>query len=174
LFALLASRPVFGLRLFLTDSASALPFSRLAQCSFSLWSRCSLIPPSGTFGIGGFVFFRSQHPTLRLLPAGATVAGGLSSSHWINAPFSRRTRKRAAGYHTWDYYHANPDLREAIDLISSGCFSHGDTNLFRPLVDSLIKYDPYMVWRITKPMYRVKKALVRLIRTKRTGRECLF
>ena len=53
--------------------------------------------------------------------------------------------KRAAGYHPWDYYHSNPSLRDAIDLISSGHFSHGDTNLFRPLIDSLIKYDPYMV-----------------------------
>ena len=28
---------------------------------------------------------------------------------------------------------------------NSGHFSHGDTNLFKPLVDSLIKYDPYML-----------------------------
>jgi starch phosphorylase len=53
--------------------------------------------------------------------------------------------KKAAGYQPMEYYHANPDLREVIDLISSGHFSHGDTNLFRPLVDSLMKYDPYMV-----------------------------
>ena len=54
--------------------------------------------------------------------------------------------KRAAGYHPWDYYHSDPHLREAIDLINSGHFSHGDTNLFKPLVDSLIKYDPYMLF----------------------------
>ena len=36
--------------------------------------------------------------------------------------------------------------REAIDLIQSGHFSHGDTHLFKPLVDSLIKYDPYMLF----------------------------
>ena len=53
--------------------------------------------------------------------------------------------KRAAGYHPWDYYHADPHLREAVDLINSGHFSHGDTNLFKPLVDSLIKYDPYLL-----------------------------
>jgi len=50
-----------------------------------------------------------------------------------------------AGYHPWDYYHADPHLRAAVDLINSGHFSHGDTNLFKPLVDSLIKYDPYML-----------------------------
>ena len=54
--------------------------------------------------------------------------------------------KRAAGYHPWDYYHADPHLREAVNLINSGHFSHGDTNLFKPLVDSLLKYDPYMLF----------------------------
>jgi starch phosphorylase len=54
--------------------------------------------------------------------------------------------KRAAGYHPRDYYDANPHLREAIEQISSGRFSQGDTNLFKPLVDSLMKYDPYLVF----------------------------
>ena len=72
---MLASRPAFGLRLNLTNSASTLPFSRLAQCSFPLWARCSLMRPCRTFDIGGFVVCRYQHSTLQLLPAGATVAG---------------------------------------------------------------------------------------------------
>jgi starch phosphorylase len=54
--------------------------------------------------------------------------------------------KKAAGYHPWDYYNSNPHLREAIELIESGHFSHGETNLFKPLVDTLIKYDPYMLF----------------------------
>jgi starch phosphorylase len=54
--------------------------------------------------------------------------------------------KRAAGYHPWAYYNSNPHLREAIDLIQAGHFSHGDTNLFKPLVDTLLKYDPYMLF----------------------------
>jgi starch phosphorylase len=54
--------------------------------------------------------------------------------------------KKAAGYHPWDYYNSDPQLREAIDLINSGHFSHGDANLFRPLVDSLTKYDPYLLF----------------------------
>jgi glycogen phosphorylase len=54
--------------------------------------------------------------------------------------------KRAAGYHPWDYYNSNPTLREAIDQINSGRFSRGDANLFKPLVDSLMKYDPYLVF----------------------------
>ena len=53
--------------------------------------------------------------------------------------------KKAAGYSPWDCYNSDRHLREAVDLISSGHFSHGDTNLFKPLVESLIKYDPYML-----------------------------
>ena len=54
--------------------------------------------------------------------------------------------QRAAGYAPWDYYHGDPQLREAVDLITSGHFSHGDKQLFKPLVDSLLKYDPYMLF----------------------------
>jgi starch phosphorylase len=54
--------------------------------------------------------------------------------------------KRATGYQPRDYYSSNPELREAIDQISSGRFSRGDTNLFRPLVDGLLQYDPYLVF----------------------------
>ena len=54
--------------------------------------------------------------------------------------------ERAAGYQPWDYYSSNSELREAIDQISSGGFSGGDSNLFKPLVDSLMKYDPYLVF----------------------------
>jgi starch phosphorylase len=54
--------------------------------------------------------------------------------------------QRAAGYHPWDYYESNPHLREAIEQINSGRFSGGETNLFKPLVDSLMKYDPYLVF----------------------------
>jgi glycogen phosphorylase len=54
--------------------------------------------------------------------------------------------KRAAGYQPWDYYNSNPELREAIDQIRSERFSRGDGNLFKPLVDSLMKYDPNLVF----------------------------
>ena len=54
--------------------------------------------------------------------------------------------KKAAGYHPWEYYHSNSSLREAIDLISSGRFSRGDSSLFKPLVDSLMKDDPYLAF----------------------------
>ena len=40
---------------------------------------------------------------------------------------------------------ATPSSRRVIDLIGSGFFSHGDRELFRPLIDNLLHHDPYMV-----------------------------
>jgi len=54
--------------------------------------------------------------------------------------------KRAAGYRPWDHYSSNPELREAIDQISSGGLSRGDSNLFKPLVDSLMRDDSYFAF----------------------------
>jgi starch phosphorylase len=47
------------------------------------------------------------------------------------------------GYDPHKIYHDNEELRAVIDLIRNGHFSHGDRELFRPLVDSLLKGDPY-------------------------------
>jgi glycogen phosphorylase len=52
---------------------------------------------------------------------------------------------KAKGYNPSDYYTSNADLREAIDLISSGAFSGGDRELFKPLVDSILLHDEYML-----------------------------
>ena len=49
------------------------------------------------------------------------------------------------GYHPWHYYELNPDLRAAIDWIANGHFSGGDTELFKPIVDSLLVRDEYML-----------------------------
>ena len=52
---------------------------------------------------------------------------------------------KAKGYRPLDYYVADPELREVIELIRSGFFSRGDATLFRPLVDNLLLSDPYLV-----------------------------
>lgn len=52
---------------------------------------------------------------------------------------------KSNGYHPWDYYNSNANLKAVIDLINSGFFAHGDTGLFRPLTDSLLSQDPYLV-----------------------------
>jgi starch phosphorylase len=52
---------------------------------------------------------------------------------------------KANGYRPRGIYESNPELREAIDLIASGFFSNGDRELFRPLVESLLDRDDYML-----------------------------
>jgi len=49
------------------------------------------------------------------------------------------------GYHPRSNYESNPHLREAIDQLRSGHFSHGDGELFRPLVDNLLDHDPFLL-----------------------------
>lgn len=53
---------------------------------------------------------------------------------------------KASGYNAMDYYNSNPELKEAVDRISSGFFSHGDTEIFKPLIDSLLYDDQYMLF----------------------------
>jgi starch phosphorylase len=53
---------------------------------------------------------------------------------------------KSRGYSPRTYYESNASLRETIDLIASGHFSKGDGNLFRPLVDSLLNHDEYMLF----------------------------
>ena len=48
------------------------------------------------------------------------------------------------GYRPADYYEQDAELKSAIDLISSGFFSHGDTELFRPLVDHWLQKDAFL------------------------------
>ncbi|PZV19005.1 MAG: glycogen phosphorylase [Pseudanabaena sp.] len=54
--------------------------------------------------------------------------------------------KKAAGYNPWEYYNGNPELKLTIDRLSSGFFSHGDPNLFKPLLDSLLFHDDYLLF----------------------------
>ncbi|CAG0967615.1 MAG: glycogen/starch/alpha-glucan phosphorylase [Anaerolinea sp.] len=49
------------------------------------------------------------------------------------------------GYRPVDYYQRHPELRRAIDLIASGYFSNGDQSVFRPLIDSLLYHDEYLL-----------------------------
>jgi starch phosphorylase len=53
---------------------------------------------------------------------------------------------KAKGYDPKQYYDSDPSLREAVDQVTSGFFSRGDRNLFKPLVDSLLSDDPYLLF----------------------------
>ncbi|MEM9448735.1 MAG: glycogen/starch/alpha-glucan phosphorylase [Cyanobacteria bacterium P01_E01_bin.6] len=53
---------------------------------------------------------------------------------------------KASGYSPRDYYSANAELKEVIDSIAGGEFSKGDKQLFKPLLDSLMHHDTYLLF----------------------------
>ncbi|MGL5034997.1 MAG: glycogen/starch/alpha-glucan phosphorylase, partial [Microcystaceae cyanobacterium] len=52
---------------------------------------------------------------------------------------------KTKGYNPLKYYESNGELKQVLDSIANGYFSYGDTELFRPIVDSLMYHDPYML-----------------------------
>jgi len=55
-------------------------------------------------------------------------------------------RLRAGGYRPLDAYHAQPELKQALDMIGSGYFSPDEPQRFTPVVDALLQHgDRYLV-----------------------------
>ena len=54
-------------------------------------------------------------------------------------------RIKREGYRPADYIGRNDELKAVLELIASGRFSHGDTEVFHPLVESLTNHDPFLV-----------------------------
>jgi starch phosphorylase len=52
---------------------------------------------------------------------------------------------KANGYNPHQIYESNQELKRVIDAIANGRFTHGDTELFKPIVDSLIYDDQYLL-----------------------------
>ena len=51
-----------------------------------------------------------------------------------------------SGYNPYDYYEKNQELKEVLNMIEKGYFSPENTNLFKPIVDSLLRNgDTYML-----------------------------
>jgi starch phosphorylase len=55
------------------------------------------------------------------------------------------TAKQAAGYVPAQYYETDPVLRRALDAISHGDYTQGQSFTYGHVVDSLLAHDPYMV-----------------------------
>ncbi len=53
---------------------------------------------------------------------------------------------KAEGYDPQQWYNDNPVLKAVIDRIAEGDFSHGNPDLFKPLIDSLMYHDTYMLF----------------------------
>ena len=53
---------------------------------------------------------------------------------------------KAAGYNPWDYYHANAELKQVIDMIGNGFFSVEEPGRYQAIVDTLLqKGDHYLL-----------------------------
>ncbi|NJL86698.1 MAG: glycogen/starch/alpha-glucan phosphorylase [Leptolyngbyaceae cyanobacterium SM1_1_3] len=52
---------------------------------------------------------------------------------------------KAEGYNPWDYYQNSAELKAVIDSLKAGDFSHGNSDLFMPLIDSLLSWDNYLL-----------------------------
>ena len=62
----------------------------------------------------------------------------------LNAQEVQYLRKN--GYNPLEVMKSNPALKEVIDLIMKGYFSPNEPDLFRPLIDSLMDQDEYMLF----------------------------
>lgn len=60
-------------------------------------------------------------------------------------------QRKADGYQPRRIFETNQELREAIDLIDSGYFSSRDRGLFRPITESLLNHDEYMLFADYQP-----------------------
>jgi glycogen phosphorylase len=52
---------------------------------------------------------------------------------------------QSSGYRPADYIERSPELAAVLELIAEGRFTHGDTEILRPLLDSLVFHDPFLV-----------------------------
>jgi len=48
------------------------------------------------------------------------------------------------GYNALDYYNANKELKQVIDMIQSGYFSKGNPDTFKDVTDNLLYHDRFL------------------------------
>ena len=71
---------------------------------------------------------------------------------------------KSSGYNPRRYYESNPYLREALDEMVGGTFSSGNGELFRPIFDSLLNSDEYMVLADYQPYVDCQEKVAELFR----------
>lgn len=52
---------------------------------------------------------------------------------------------KVSGYNPRSYYESNPDLKLVLDQLTSGMWSRGERDLFKPIVDSLLSRDDFFL-----------------------------
>ena len=63
------------------------------------------------------------------------------------------------GYVPGDYYDRIPELKTILDMISSGYFSPSNPDLFKPIIDSLLGTDPFMLLADFQSYLRCQKSV---------------
>ena len=51
----------------------------------------------------------------------------------------------AQGYRPTSRIEEDAELAEVLELIADGTFTHGDTEVLRPVLDNLVHHDPFLV-----------------------------
>jgi glycogen phosphorylase len=99
-------------------------------------------------GTGNMKFMMSGALTIGTLD-GANVEireeAGTENFFLFGLTVEEVARLKESGYHPENTLLADPELLEAMRLIERGHFSRGDTEVFSPLVGSLVRHDPYLV-----------------------------
>lgn len=72
-----------------------------------------------------------------------------------------------SGYSPYSFYEQDEDLKNAIDLISSGEFSDGDTQMFAGLVHDLLNNDRFMTLADFSEYCKTQKKIEEVYRDKR-------
>ncbi|MEJ2577753.1 MAG: glycogen/starch/alpha-glucan phosphorylase [Kineosporiaceae bacterium] len=70
--------------------------------------------------------------------------------------------RRGTGYHPREVAEADPELSAAIEAIAAGRFSDGDTEIFAPLVSSLLDWDEYLTLADYRSYLDAQEALERV------------
>ncbi len=100
-------------------------------------------------GTGNMKFAMNGALTIGTLD-GANVeireAVGAENFFLFGATAEKARSIKAAGYDPRRIYDGDEELRQAIDMIAGGAFSKGDPDLFRPLVESLMWQDDYLLF----------------------------
>ena len=78
------------------------------------------------------------------------------------------SEKKTNGYNPMEYYNSNSELKDAINLISSGFFHKKDPALFKPLIDSLLCRDEQMVLADYQSYIECQTNAEKLFRDKKT------
>jgi starch phosphorylase len=53
-------------------------------------------------------------------------------------------RVKSEGYRPASFVENDPELAEVLQLIAEGRFTHGDTEILKPVLDSLLYHDPFL------------------------------